>query len=437
MHPYLRDIEAGAPLSFDEALAALAEPLDLLAELERTPQDPGWHAEGDVATHTAMVLEELEAALARGEHEALGPRARFRVRLAALLHDVAKPLVTTTRIIEGRERVVAPGHARRGASYLSYRLLELGLAPQDLLAVLGLVRHHHDPKHLILRDRPRGAYLRLARQAPARQLHALELADMRGRRCADRCEQIEFIELFGLGAQEAGTWGAPRGAPADFVAHVVEALRERGLSPDRIERALMEGLWALEDGVIYTPEEACARAWGLEERFCRLVLTFGPSGSGKSSWVAEHLPGHEVIALDELRAEITGSADDQSQNGRVLAAARERLREALRAERDVVWDATSLRDDFRAPLTRLGRDYLAHVTLLVFHTPRQVCHERNRARQRSVPAEVFARQFEVLQWPGDREAHRVLVLDEAGQIAHDSRTGWRGDATPGADPSKT
>ena len=43
-----------APIQFDEAVEHLGQTLPLLFELGATPQDPVWHAEGDVATHTRI-----------------------------------------------------------------------------------------------------------------------------------------------------------------------------------------------------------------------------------------------------------------------------------------------------------------------------------------------------------------------------------------------
>ncbi|WP_352430365.1 HD domain-containing protein, partial [Pyrinomonas sp.] len=65
------------------------------------PQDPEWHPEGDVFTHTLLVVDrarELVADLDR-------PR-RLALMLAALCHDFGKPL--TTQFIDGRLR--APAH---------------------------------------------------------------------------------------------------------------------------------------------------------------------------------------------------------------------------------------------------------------------------------------------------------------------------------------
>ena len=54
-------------------------------------QDAEWHSEGDVWTHTKMVLGQL---LELDEWSSLTPHAQSVLICTALFHDVAKPLTT-------------------------------------------------------------------------------------------------------------------------------------------------------------------------------------------------------------------------------------------------------------------------------------------------------------------------------------------------------
>lgn len=67
-------------------------------------------------------------------------------------------------------------------------------------------------------------------------------------------------------------------------------------------------------------------------------VTFSP---GKSAWLQRTLVlmGFEVVSLDAIREELSGDRADQTVNGRVRQAARERVKAALRAGRKVAWDA--------------------------------------------------------------------------------------------------
>jgi predicted kinase len=406
------------PLDLDDALRHLGDHLPLLHRLADTEQDPEWHAEGDVATHTRMVIAELELQLAPNA-DILNARQRFIMRASALLHDIAKPLTTTRAVLhDGVEHVVAPRHAQRGASYLPLRLAQLGVPTADLLAIIALVRHHHDPKHLVIKDKPDASYHRLARAAWMRGLYWLEQADMRGRTCADRDEQITFIDLFGMRAQETNTWESAWDAGNPHLERTFcDPIRDALSSdpPSLVARAVAEGLWALDAGTIFTPEEAIARAYAMRERHTELVVLCGPSGSGKSSWAREHYPDHQVISMDALREAIAGDRADQSENGRVFQAAQEELKVALRALKPVVWDATCLRHDTRRKLLSLGRDYGAHTTLAAFLIPPDQLARRNRDRPHPVPPNILDRQIDAFEWPEPDEAHTQLVIDAAAR----------------------
>uniref|UniRef100_A0A832MM75 Polynucleotide adenylyltransferase n=1 Tax=Eiseniibacteriota bacterium TaxID=2212470 RepID=A0A832MM75_UNCEI len=91
-----------------------------LSDLEATPQDPAWHPEGDVWTHTCLALDALAA---RPDFAALPEADRVAYAFAVLLHDVGKPLVTREEERDGRRRIVSPGHEAaaepRVASFLA------------------------------------------------------------------------------------------------------------------------------------------------------------------------------------------------------------------------------------------------------------------------------------------------------------------------------
>src|SRR5438105_3584160 len=70
-------------------------------------QEPEWHAEGDVQTHTRMVAEAMAGL---DGWRAMDELDRHILFAAALLHDVAKPVCT--RFEEGRW--TSPRHAKVG-----------------------------------------------------------------------------------------------------------------------------------------------------------------------------------------------------------------------------------------------------------------------------------------------------------------------------------
>jgi tRNA nucleotidyltransferase (CCA-adding enzyme) len=78
-----------------------------LNAMRGVPQDPEWHPEGDVFTHTAHCCDAM-ATLA--EWKAADPETRIVYMLAVLTHDTGKAITTVEAMKRGELRIVSPGH---------------------------------------------------------------------------------------------------------------------------------------------------------------------------------------------------------------------------------------------------------------------------------------------------------------------------------------
>ena len=162
----------------------------------------------------------------------------------------------------------------------------------------------------------------------------------------------------------------------------------------------------MEEGRIYVAEEEIALAFNYRQQSHVIVLC-GVAGCGKSTW-AERLPASfENIELDEIRESLKAGRAGQSDNDAVLRIAMERLRNALREKRHVVWNATGYRRDFRARVIDLAVAYGAYTEIVAFHCDRTTLVARNNARKFPVPDDVLNRMIEKYQWPEVGEAHRL------------------------------
>lgn len=108
----------------------------MLAALVDCPQDPGWHPEGDVWTHTAHVCD-MAAAIA--QREGLNGDERMAVMYAALCHDLGKA-TTTEQGEDGRFR--SPGHDKAGVAPAQQFLNSIGAPARINVLVLPLVQEH-------------------------------------------------------------------------------------------------------------------------------------------------------------------------------------------------------------------------------------------------------------------------------------------------------
>ena len=123
-----------------------------LAALVGCPQDPRWHPEGDVWTHT---LHALDAFAAEREHDHWEDLV---VGLAVLCHDLGKPDTTT---IEG-ERIRSIGHGQAGVKRTRDLLGVLTEQKRLLAEVEVLVREHLHPAELYKAGASDAAVRRLA-----------------------------------------------------------------------------------------------------------------------------------------------------------------------------------------------------------------------------------------------------------------------------------
>lgn len=409
MSDVIKAILRGASPSMVDIVAGLGPWLPLLNELEATPQDSQWHAEGNVLIHTTMVLDEVYKLL-ETELQGISLHRRAALILGAAVHDIAKPLTTREREIDGRTRLVCPRHEQQGRAYLAIQLA--GRVAFPLLdSVMALTGYHNALKNLVLRNQSPGAYRRLSRLVDLELIYWLEVSDIRGRECADKGKQLEHLDMFRMFAEDYGVWQQPK----EDLWHgpIRDALV--GGSSTTVDLVMAMARLDYEDGTISTPEEAIAKSYTYRDAYPELVVTVGLSGSGKTTWIKNNVDDHHIVSLDDIRASLS-RREDQQNNSKVVRIAKEELRGHLRAKRRVVWDATSLRTDFRSAVIDLAMDYGALVTIVAVHCPQEELAKRNKTRANPVNAAVRLKQTTSTQWPELSEAHRFLAVDGNGGL---------------------
>ena len=115
-----------------------------IAHLRGCPQDPDWHPEGDVFTHTQHCCDALVKLDAWQESDA----ARRRMLMFAVLaHDFGKPSTTRQSEHQGRLRWRSLGHESAGGPLADNFLKRIGQPSSIIEAVHPLVvlhlAHHH------------------------------------------------------------------------------------------------------------------------------------------------------------------------------------------------------------------------------------------------------------------------------------------------------
>jgi tRNA nucleotidyltransferase (CCA-adding enzyme) len=221
-----------------------------VAALRGTLQEPEWHPEGDVFTHTQLCLDAL---VARPEWAASEPGRRRMLMLAALAHDFGKPATTEHAERRGRLRWISPGHEAAGAPVTESFLRRIG-APLELTAPVSALVVHHLAHHHGRTEFTDTSVRRLARKltpATIDDLTVIMRADHEGRpplRSPEVLARIDQLEA------KARALAVEKSAPRPLVLgrHLVALGRKPGpeFKPilDEAFEAQLDGAFADEAG---------------------------------------------------------------------------------------------------------------------------------------------------------------------------------------------
>lgn len=351
-----------------------------IRDMEGVEQDPIYHAEGDVAIHTQMVLAALQGL---SEFQALEEQDQQVLIAAALLHDVEKRS-TSSKNEEGR--ISSPKHAKKG-EYTARRILFQDVpTPFELREqVAKLVRYHGLPLLLFDKPNPQRYLLKASLEVDTKLLSMLAKADVLGRICDDQDELLYRIACFDAYAKEQHCWG--KGYPfASDLARFTYFQREGGYAA-------------------YEP---------FDDTWAEVILMVGLPGMGKDTYIRTHCADLPVVSLDSLRRKHKVGHRDAKGNGRIIQLALEEAREHLRIQRSFVWNATNLTRNNRSKLIDLFNTYKARVKVVYIEVPYQLWQQQNLQRTYAVPLAVLDKMLKKLEVPSPSEAHQVnYVIKES------------------------
>lgn len=342
-----------------------------LGALDSCPQDPHYHGEGDVGTHTRMVVEAL-VSLQRWRD--LSTRQRSCVFWAAVLHDIGKP---TTTSFEENGRISSRGHSRVGARIARQLLWEAG-APFDWREqVCGLIVCHQIPFWLIERSDCQRQAIKTSWKCQADLVCLHAEADAMGRICADQRSILDNVALAEQLFEENGSLREPFAFAND------------------------------ESRVAFFEKQDRDPFFKAYESFkCNVTLMSGLPGAGKDTWIRSNRPDLPVVSLDTVRESMGGRATGNQ--GRVIQAAYELARSYLRKGQDFVWNATNISEQLRGKPIRLFREYGARVEIVYVEPSLAVLYDQNRNRSAAIPDTALTNLVQKLEPPGETEAHEVI-----------------------------
>ncbi|MBE6665178.1 MAG: HD domain-containing protein [Ruminococcaceae bacterium] len=354
----------------------------IFSEMARTEQNPVYHGEIDVLSHTKMVCEAL---IRESEYQNGNKKEKTALFLAALFHDIGK--IKCTFLDEGIYR--SPNHARIG-SVITREILwrDFGFCGNEDVrelreTVCQLVRYHSFPPYAMSDADAERKILKISsngeliRSFSFSQLLLLEKADILGRIAEDTEESLEKLAYCRMLADEIGC--TEKTFPfADTFS----------------ERAYFKGKTEWKEQSLFSD------AWG------EVILLSGLPGTGKDTWISKNFPELSIVSLDDIRKKL-GILPKENQ-GRVIAAGYEAAKELLRKKQPFIWNATNITSKMRGALISLFEDYGASVKTVFLETEWEEQLRRNAEREARVPVSAIERMLGKLELPERFESERVV-----------------------------
>jgi poly(A) polymerase len=207
----------------------LAEVLPEVAQMKGVEQPPQFHPEGDVWTHTLMLLEQME------------PGASMTLAWGALLHDIGKP-ATFKR---AADRIRFDGHVEVGVAMAAEICRRFRFSNEETRQIVELVENHMrfmDAQRM--KDSTLKRFFRLERFEEHLALHRMDCMAASG-----NLENWEFVRDRWRATPEEAVRPLPLLTGRELIAE--------GYQPGAAFKAMLR---AVEDaqleGAIATPEEA-------------------------------------------------------------------------------------------------------------------------------------------------------------------------------------
>ena len=351
----------------------LHEAFEWVRRMQACPQDPTWHAEGNVWIHTRMVLQAL---CTLPSFRGLPAYERALVFAGALLHDVAKPDCTRS---EPDGRITSRGHSRRGA-ILTRKLLWQMDAPFAFREhVAQMVAHHQVPYLLDRSEHAEHTAISMSQLLRCDLLATVTLADAMGRTCQDKQKIVDSVWYFEQLCKDAGVWDRAHRFESDHARFLFARDRKR---------------------TRHTP--------AFDDTRLTVTMLSGLPGAGKNHWLSQHGAGLPVVALDDIRDELNIHAGDKQ--GAVIQQAYQRAKVHLRAAQPFVWNATNVGRDIRKRVIDLLTDYKARVRVVYVEVPYQLQRQQNRERKATVPQRAMDRILARWSVPTLLEAHEIQYV---------------------------
>ena len=338
-----------------------------LQKMMVTEQDPSWHGEVDVYTHTVMVLDEVNKLELPEEDMEL-------LRMIAVLHDIGKPYCTTLE--DGHIR--SNGHSKRGY-HISMKLLDKSnLSKSDIEQIINIIRVHGEPNWILEKKDPEREVINISMMCRIDLLYHFVKCDILGRICDDKETFLINLEYFKEIAIRLNCFDKPY----NFYSNISKFN------------------YLIKKTHYHTDQP-------YNDTKSKVYIVCGLPGSGKDYYIKKNMK-LPVISLDEIRKELKIKPTEKQ--GKVIQTAKERAREYMRKSDDFIWNATNTTKRLRTELISFFTEYNSYINIIYIDKSLKTILEQNKKRNSAVPERVIIRLYDKLEIPTNSEAHELNII---------------------------
>lgn len=361
-----------------------------LDSMKNCLQDPNYHAEGDVWTHTKMVVEKM--VVNHLNDQTYSGNEAVAMFLASLLHDIGKP---STTIIE-EAKIRSPKHAFVGSKmargYINELSLDLSFKDKWHVRekVCNMIRSHSLPFHFLDKEDPLWHVCSASILSSNEQLKHLAESDMLGRICLDKSNQeygLQMLDLFKSFCNENNCYYHRKYFCKSQTDSYVE------------ENNRFKYFYERKGHPNYSVSAGKPRG--------TVIIMSGLMGVGKNYTINKEYSHLPVVELDVLRKELDSKFGEKE--GQVSQLAKERCREQMREGKDFVFNATNLVKDLRKKWIDLFRQYDYRIVIHYVEKPLAVILKNNKNRVAFVPESVIIEKSETMDIPTLMECHELKL----------------------------
>lgn len=163
-----------------------------------------------------------------------------------------------------------------------------------------------------------------------------------------------------------------------------------------------------------------------------LILLFGASGAGKTTFAQQHFRPTEILSSDHFRAMVCDDENNQAVTATAFEALHKVLEARLTNRRLTVIDATNLTPKSRSPLLALAKRYHCPVLAMVLDLPLKTLLKRRKQRtDRTVPAAAVQSQHRLmhknqgrLKGEGVKEVHHLKGPEQIAALRFERIDYW-------------